>query len=240
MANAVWPISLPQALLVRGLNGQPESGVVRTAMSVGPAKVRARTSTPIDTYTGELILTQAQLVTFWTFFNDTLELGALPFDWVHPRTAAAGTAFRFMAPPAETPLAPRNASHTEKWRVSFRLEVIPAASDTVEDGGDGDSGEALWGGTSFGSSDFAGEAELAEVLGLTGYPEIADDYTEAPPDEDDIPPVNSGSSMWAGIFEQFNRGDDDATNTQAFLDQAGSGLNQHGGGATGGGGFATF
>lgn len=194
-------------------------------MAVGPAKVRARSSVVIDTYTAELILTQAQLVTFWTFFNDTLEQGALPFDWTHPRTAAVAT-FRFIDPPGETPLAPRNAAHTEKWRVTFRLETLPDASDTVEGGGDGDSGEALWGGTYFGSSDFAGEAELAEVLGLDGYPEIADDYEPPVDTGDDLPPIGSSSSMWVGIFDQFNQGDDEAALRAVF--EAQSGMNQAG------------
>jgi len=93
---AVWPGGLPQIPLMDGYEEGQSNHILATQMDAGPAKYRRRYRASIRNFSLSLMLTSAQLTTFDTFFESTLEGGALPFDWVHPRTQAVKT-FRFVA-----------------------------------------------------------------------------------------------------------------------------------------------
>jgi hypothetical protein len=67
-------------------------------MDAGPPKARRRFTAGFRMVGGSLALTHAQRATLDAFFLDTLEGGALPFDWVHPITSEPAT-FRFLRQP---------------------------------------------------------------------------------------------------------------------------------------------
>lgn len=78
---ADWPLTLPRAFQKDGFSDTKSSGLLRTDMSTGPAKVRRRfTSAPIY-WKGDMILTDTQRETFETFFTNTIGYGALRFNF---------------------------------------------------------------------------------------------------------------------------------------------------------------
>jgi len=118
MANAIWPLTLPQVLLVDGFQSALPENIIRTAMSVGPVKTRRRDVAATWPVQGNINLQKEQLATLTTFFRSTLADGALPFDWVDPITDSAVT-FLFKT-------APKYSALGKGWfRVSLDLEVQP-------------------------------------------------------------------------------------------------------------------
>lgn len=147
MASAVWPAGLPQAPQLRSLREQPADLTVRTAMAVGPAKVRRRQTAGVRIFACELLLTRTQVETLDDFFYETIAAGALPFTWVHHRTGQT-VDYRFTGPPEYVPLAPRQAG-SEMWRTTFTLEALPGTlvtgdpPDPPPGSGGGGGGESL-------------------------------------------------------------------------------------------------
>jgi len=139
LSDAVWPISLPTAPLLRGLTEKRPDLTTRFSTDVGPAKVRARGTVGVTTFPCELLLTGTLVTTFDAFFYTTLAGGALTFDWTHPRLGTT-VSFRFVGPPEYTPAAPRQAG-AERYRVKFTLEIVPSADAVVIGGGGGDPPE---------------------------------------------------------------------------------------------------
>lgn len=119
MANAVWPASLPQNPLLAGFTESPPNLTIRTPMEAGPPKLRRRATAGVRPLPLQVALTKAQVATLDAFYLTTLAGGSLPFDWTHPRTAAAAT-FAFTAPPSYTPLG-----SDLNYSVQLPLEVRP-------------------------------------------------------------------------------------------------------------------
>lgn len=82
---ATWPVSLP-ANPRRDLTWSPKSNVISFGTEVGKGKLRRRSTYRSKLWSLSFIMTDAQLADFVTFFEDDLEDGALPFEWVYPRT----------------------------------------------------------------------------------------------------------------------------------------------------------
>ena len=118
MANPIWPASLPQDPLIDGYNEQFPDTAVRTEMDAGPAKVRNRFTAGVDDFRLPIALTRTQVQTLRDFYVTTLENGALPFDWTHPRTLVT-VAFRFTERPSVQP-----QSQTD-WISALALEILP-------------------------------------------------------------------------------------------------------------------
>jgi hypothetical protein len=118
MANAVWPGSLPQRALKNGYMEKPRKIALRTQMDAGTAKTRRRFTAgpaPIDV---QFRMSSAQVDTVLGFYGDTLADGALPFDWLHPRTQVLAT-WRFLEEPSVSPI-------DGPWfAVSCKLEKLP-------------------------------------------------------------------------------------------------------------------
>ncbi len=114
---ATWPASLPQAPLLRGYSEQGQGNTIRTQMDVGPPKRRRRYTAELVQYQMMVLLTEAQLATFETFYTSTLSHGADAFDWVDHR---AGTTleYAFVGRPQYTPAG------GGLWEVSFTLEAM--------------------------------------------------------------------------------------------------------------------
>jgi hypothetical protein len=118
MTAITWPPGLPQDVLREGYAERPAKTAIRTEMEAGPAKVRRRFSAGVRPLSIAVELTRAQAGTLLAFFADTLEGGALPFEWAHPRSGEA-VRLRFVEEPEVTPLAP------DTWRAALRLEILP-------------------------------------------------------------------------------------------------------------------
>lgn len=125
--TAVWPPGLPPGPLIATLEETTPDLVVRTPMSVGPAKVRRRATVAVRTFAVEWRLTRAQVALLDDWFVSTLEGGALPFEFRHPRTADT-LAFRFVERPAYAPRAPRLSGGADWWAVRALLELVPTPS----------------------------------------------------------------------------------------------------------------
>jgi len=93
MANPLWPPSLPQDAFI-GQSFQRRVAFAQFSVDAGPAKRRRVFGNASSDVRSPMILTQAQMATFDTFWIDTLFEGSLEFDWVHPVTGLAAT-FRF-------------------------------------------------------------------------------------------------------------------------------------------------
>lgn len=118
MSNAVWPLTLPQFVLRDGFQEQAQKNVIKSEMDAGPPKRRRRFTKPLRTLQVRVHLTIAQSELLDEFFQQTLQGGSLPFDWVHPRTHEPMTAF-IDEPPTYTPAGGLHVI------ASFPLEIIP-------------------------------------------------------------------------------------------------------------------
>jgi hypothetical protein len=118
MANAVWPGSLPQRVLTNGYVERAPKSVTRTQMDAGIAKTRRRFTAAPSLVDVQFRMTSAQVDTLLAFHDVTLGGGALPFDWLHPRTQVSAT-WRFVEEPNVSPI-------TAVWfAVSCKLEKLP-------------------------------------------------------------------------------------------------------------------
>ena len=119
MPNPTWPGGLSQDVLTDGLEETWGNNLLRTPMESGPAKARRRFTAEVKPLALVLEFARADVETFRTFFETTLQGGALPFDWTHPRTGAAIT-LRFIPP---FPVTPNRGA--KFWRAALRLEILP-------------------------------------------------------------------------------------------------------------------
>lgn len=114
----VWPVELPQDVLVEGYDEKFSLQTIRTQVDAGPAKVRRRTSAGVRLLSCSLDLTRAQVDLLDQFYHATLQGGALSFEWKHPRTQAMSL-MRLVDPPAMKPLSGM------LWIAKLSLEILP-------------------------------------------------------------------------------------------------------------------
>lgn len=80
----VWPVTLPQKPLYAGNQETLPNNVISFSTEGGPAKRRKRYTAKGGTFPMTFKMTAAQLATYRTFYNDTIEQGALAFELEHP------------------------------------------------------------------------------------------------------------------------------------------------------------
>lgn len=115
---ATWPGTLPTAPLLDGYTETPPDTTIRTASDTGPNKIRRRFTAGVRKFMVRTLLTTAQVATLDTLYITTLEGGALPFDWTHPRTGAS-VSFRFVGPPVYS------AVTYGYYNATMSLEIMP-------------------------------------------------------------------------------------------------------------------
>lgn len=86
----LWPTTLPQKLNVQGHNYTFGDPAIRSNPSVGPSKVRPRSSAVSAPLSGQMFLTTAQLAALKTFYNVTVR-GADVFVFPDPEAALTST-----------------------------------------------------------------------------------------------------------------------------------------------------
>jgi len=117
---ASWPASLPQRLHQQGFSYNAPTGSIRTDMEYGKPFQRRRFTAAVEPFSGQMYLDKTQYETLLNFWKNTLAMGSLEFDWVHPITEEAATV-RFIA---SDPFRISVASG-EVFTVSMNFEVIP-------------------------------------------------------------------------------------------------------------------
>jgi hypothetical protein len=112
-----WPSTLPQVFLYSDFVEQPGDNLLASENSIGPAKLRRRTTSTPSMIAGSMVLSQTQKVEFKTFATSTL--------------SSCGKAFNFPDPDGGSDLLVRlkpDYSFTPfgvQWKVALELEVLP-------------------------------------------------------------------------------------------------------------------
>lgn len=115
---ADWPATLYGLILENTFSEAPPDNVIRTPMDAGPTKVRRRSTANIRPITFTLFLTKAKVAILDTFYDSTLQSGALTFNMYHPRTHASGS-YRFVERPAY-------AEMNSGFSARISLELMPS------------------------------------------------------------------------------------------------------------------
>lgn len=113
----VFPATLP-APLVSGFSETLPDNTIRTAMDMGPAKLRRRTTANVGKMGVSYLLTSAQLDILIAFYQTDTGGGILPFTFTHPRTAAS-LSCRF------TQVVSSTTSDGINYAVTIQLEILP-------------------------------------------------------------------------------------------------------------------
>lgn len=119
MTDINWPETLPPVLRLEWLSDTLPQSVIRTQMETGPHKQRRRFTAAVEPLTGTLLLSADQTVIFDAFYRDALQMGALSFNWIHPRTLQS-VEMRIIGnnPPKYSPAG-------GQYVLSLNLEVLP-------------------------------------------------------------------------------------------------------------------
>lgn len=120
MPAASWPATLPQCPILNAFSETPQPNVVSFKPEVGPPKQRRRSTAKAWITNVSYRMTNAQLLTFKTFFETTLEDGALPFNWAHPVTKVS---YDWMFTEGDEPQITRFASNAST--VAFKITRLP-------------------------------------------------------------------------------------------------------------------
>jgi hypothetical protein len=119
MALVLWPEALPRLFLLAGYSETVPDGLLRSENDAGPAKVRRRSSASIWEASGAMSMSAAQYAAFRAFLDDDLGGGALPFEFPDQRAPTGYWLARIRPDSVEASrVGPR-------WRVSFKVEVLP-------------------------------------------------------------------------------------------------------------------
>ena len=115
-----WPTTLPQCPVLNGFSEQKQPNVASFLPDVGPPKLRRRSTAAGWATDVAFRMTNAQVLTFNTFYETTLFDGTLPFDWAHPITKVN---YSWMFQPNDVPKRERMTPNTS--RISFSLIRLP-------------------------------------------------------------------------------------------------------------------
>lgn len=121
MAN--WPATIPWEFLTDGASGAFGENTLRSSTDVGPPKLRRRSTSAPDRFTGDILVTLTQYGYLETYYKTTLGYGALTIDGNHPITGASAT-MRFMAPPSCRPTNSYKDGE-QLWLATLQLEILP-------------------------------------------------------------------------------------------------------------------
>ena len=99
-----WPsATIPNSIVHDGFSMTLADNVIQSQPDIGPPKRRRRTTANVIPITRKFLLDGTQYTAFDSFYENDLESGSLPFDWVHPMTGAA-VSCAFKSPPKIGPI----------------------------------------------------------------------------------------------------------------------------------------
>jgi len=122
MSAGSWPSGLPQLPLV-GVAEEHLANYIESDVDAGPPKRRRNTTKRRIIQTVSLEFTGAQYAIFKTFYQDTLEDGALTFDWTDAVDDTA-VEFRFAEPPQVGQWTPAPDPDDRFYTLTLKLEVM--------------------------------------------------------------------------------------------------------------------
>ena len=114
-----WPAGVPYRILREGVGYDPGETVARSPTASGLARHRSEFTAAPDGFSGNIRMSEAEMVSFFAWRRNTLKGGT--FNWLgHPWAATVEA--RFVAgsqrPPTLDPKAP-------KWLVPVVIEILP-------------------------------------------------------------------------------------------------------------------
>lgn len=122
---AAWPGTLPNKVLVNTYQENVADYTIRSENSVGPDKVRRRTTSTPTQWTGTMRMSKSQVDALLTFIHTTLEGGVLTIQWAHQRTdVVVDHRFREM-PEISHVGCDKNDSGNDIFNVSLAMEILP-------------------------------------------------------------------------------------------------------------------
>lgn len=115
---ATWPVSLPAAPLLGGIEAEDQDNVIRFEPDVGEAMARQRSTAVPVRMTVEFKLTEAQRATLMAFYRTDCAYGSVEFTWTDPEDGETAS-FMFLG-------SPKRGHQTKgAWRVSCTLLRLP-------------------------------------------------------------------------------------------------------------------
>lgn len=120
MAVDPWPAELPALLLQEGYSEQEAENRLRSNTDKGPGKSRPRSSSNVRPVAAAMMMTDAEKALMRSFITETLLQGTLPFTFPAP-DGSGDWLVRF----AQDGLPAWSPSGDLRWRVAFRLEILP-------------------------------------------------------------------------------------------------------------------
>jgi len=117
---ADWPSTLPQKIQQQNFQISAPEGAIRTDMETGKPFQRRRFTAAVQPFSAQIWVDATQYSTLIDFWRNTLAMGALEFDWVHPITGDSATV-RFIA---NEPFS-ITALSGDQYQVRMNLEIIP-------------------------------------------------------------------------------------------------------------------
>jgi len=125
MATIDWEATLPQSYIQDTFSYEQVGNVVRTSMDSGPSKMRRLFTAVPKNYSGQMVMTSAQLTTFKTFFETTLGYGVNLFNFPDPFNLSSTIEVRFLIESSTPPYTVTPDADTLDWRISINLEEMP-------------------------------------------------------------------------------------------------------------------
>lgn len=124
MADVTWPVNVPSAFQHSGYGFEADSGIIRTSMDTGPAKIRRRTTAVVKRHKGTIIMTRAQFAAWQSWFENYLAFGSLTFAMSDPITGSTVDA-RIIAPTGGKAYSFSPESGSNYGVLSIEIEVLP-------------------------------------------------------------------------------------------------------------------
>jgi len=127
MATSIdWTSTLPQAYEKGSFSSNLQGNILRTDMDAGLSKVRRLYTAVADDYTGNMVFTGTQKITFEAFFKSSLGYGINTFNFPCPFDSGATTVeVRFKIDTKSSPYTVSPHGETQDWVINLNLEVVP-------------------------------------------------------------------------------------------------------------------
>ena len=119
-----WPTGIPSVFQASGYGFDAQSGVIRSDMETGPAKVRRRFTAVTENHKGTIIMSKSEFATWKSWFENVIVFGTLPFIMTSPITDASMTV-RMIIPTKGTAYSFVPENGTDKGVLSFQIEELP-------------------------------------------------------------------------------------------------------------------
>lgn len=112
-----WPSTLPSGLEISGYQEPFTDSSIKSSMDAGPPKRRRRFSASIREFSGNLILTGAEVTLLETFYYDTIKQVS-EFNFIHPRKGTTVVVV-FSGAPSVSAIGP------DLFQVGLKMEIQP-------------------------------------------------------------------------------------------------------------------